>query len=126
MVYPQSMTVAANRHYRDGLRLMESKCFDNAGYHFGLAGECAIKQKLLDCGCRTDEPAYWKHLPDLRMLACQSLSGRKAGPIRALLEQSSFLQHWDISMRYSIDGEVAEKQAGRWRDDANEAIGLLL
>jgi hypothetical protein len=62
----------------------------------------------------------------LKDLALLALSGRQAGPARALLERGSFMQRWDIVMRYSDNGDVDEEQAARWQSDANEAIGLII
>jgi len=122
------MEQAANRHYEDGRTLFDKGRFDNAGYHFGLAAECAIKRKLLACGVFTSDAAIWAHWPDLRNLACQAMSGRQTAPVMALLNRRSpqYMHRWVISMRYSANGEVDKRSAERWRDDANEAIGLLL
>ena len=52
---------AAQRHYQDGVTLFEQKRFDNAGYHFGLAAECALKKLLLGCpGVRPGDPVIQK------------------------------------------------------------------
>ena len=125
-LFTKDLRTAANRHYMDACSLQSTKRFDNAGYHFGLAAECAIKQKLIDCGTFTNDPAIWKHWPELKGLAALALTGRQAAPARTLVERSSFMQRWDIVMRYSANGDIEEAVAARWQEDANEAIGLLL
>ena len=50
MAFIPDLDAAANRHYEDACTLQSAKRFDNAGYHFGLAAECAIKKKLRDLG----------------------------------------------------------------------------
>lgn len=126
MAYSLDLQVAASRHYEDARLLKDSKRYDNAGYHFGLAAECAIKQKLLNCGTRSNDPAIWKHWPELKELAIIALNGRQAAPARMLVERGSFMQRWHIAMRYSDNGDVDQTQADRWQEDANEAIGLII
>lgn len=127
MAFQPDMKQAAYRHYEDGRALFDKGRFDNAGYHFGLAAECAIKHKLLECKVFTNDAAIRAHWPDLRNLACQAISGRQAAPVRGLLDRRSpqYMQNWAIGMRYSANGEVDKRRAECWRDDANEAIGLL-
>ena len=126
MAYTTDMRAAAQRHYADGCKLFADRRFDNAGYHFGLSAECAIKQKLTDCGLLHDEDAMWKHWPALRGLALIAITGRQASTARTLLRRDSFMQYWDIVMRYAQTGSVDEGQADRWKSDANEALGLLI
>lgn len=126
MAYEPNMAVAANRHYEDGRGLVERKRFDNAGYHYGLAAECAIKGKLLDLGVPENDNAIWKHWPELKTLALLSISGRRAAALRALLSDGRFMQGWEVKMRYSDNGKVSQKLVDGWENDANRAIGLLL
>lgn len=121
-----NLPAAAERHYQDGCKLLADKRFDNAGYHFGLSAECALKQKLLDYGLFTDEEAYWQHWPDLKGSASLAIQGRQAAPAQKLLIRGSFMQNWTIKMRYSQNSFISEQQAERWKDDANETLGLLL
>lgn len=116
---------SAKRHYDDGVLLMENRRFDAAGYHFGFAAECAVKQLIRDAGVMTSDPAIWEHFPELRNLALQSLSGRAAGPLRTLLERDSFMQFWGVRMRYAPNGSIKADMAERWRTQADEAIGCL-
>lgn len=126
MAFTPDLEAAANRHYEDACMLQNDRRYDNAGYHFGLAAECAIKKKLRDFGTLMNDPAIWKHWPELRELASLALQGRKAAPTRQLVERASFMQRWDIAMRYSANGTIDATAAGRWQEDANQALGLLL
>lgn len=120
------MKTASQRHYADGAKLLTDKRFDNAGYHFGFAAECAIKHKLLECGVLEGDDAIWKHWPSLKSVALLAISGRQASPIRSLMSQASFMQGWDIVMRYAENASVVESQATKWKNDANSALGLLI
>lgn len=126
MPYSVDMEEAANRHYDDGRKLLNANRYDNAGYHFGLAAECAIKETMKLSKVRDDDDAMWAHFPTLKNLALQTISGRTAANVRRLLERDNFMQHWDIKMRYANSGAVIQPVANRWCNDANEAIGLLL
>jgi hypothetical protein len=126
MAYESNLELAAHRHYADACKLLQDKRYDNAGYHFGLAAECAVKLKLEECGVLKSEDAFWKHWPTLRLLALAAISGRSAAATRTLLQRDGYMQYWDIVMRYSRNGEVDEAQAQRWKADANHALGLLV
>lgn len=126
MAYAIDLEKSASRHYDDGCTLFDSKRFDNAGYHFGLAAECAIKQQLQNCGVSVGDAAMWEHFPEMRNLALQALSGRAAAPLMTLLGRDSFMQFWHVKMRYAPNGAIAQDRAERRRKDANLAIGLLL
>ena len=126
MAYLTDMNDAATRHYHDGRKLLDDNRIDNAGYHFGLAAECAIKSLLQRAGVRDDDLAQWQHFPDLKLVALQSIHGRSAAPVRRLIERDNFMQRWAISMRYAKTGSIDRPTAERWRDHADEAMGLLI
>lgn len=125
MAYTINMRDSAERHYVDACSLLASQRFDNAGYHFGFAAECAIKQKMLNLGLFTDEDAFWRHFPEMKAKAALAISGRRALSTKSLLNRASFMQHWDTDMRYSQNSSITQKKAESWKIDANDAIGLL-
>lgn len=125
MAYDLELEQAAIRHYQDGAALKDRKRFDNAGYHFGFAAECAVKRKLQTLGVSGGEAVQWAHFPEMRQLALQTLSGRSAAQLRVMLEHDNFMQGWSVKMRYSCNESIDEKTVDRWRDNANDAIGLL-
>ena len=126
MAYITDMKSSANRHYEDGRKLEHDKRYDNAGYHYGFAAECAVKHCLRQTGVRDDDDAIWTHFPALKTFALLALSSRRAAELRKMLSRQSFMQSWEIKMRYSCNGSVAMAELVRWRQDAGEAIGLLV
>jgi hypothetical protein len=107
--------------------LLDHRRYDNAGYHFGLAAECAVKGALLRCRVPPGDPVIQKlHFPSLRLAALQAIQGRSAARVRSLLKDQVYLQRWDIAMRYAANGSVPEHTARRWRDQANSALSELL
>ncbi len=126
MAYDSDMEQAANRHYRDGKKLQDSNCIDNAGYHYGFAAECAIKHRLLKAGVREDDTAMWLHFHELRTYALLAIARRTDKDLYDLINQSNFMQEWGIRMRYAKNGSVLQSRAEKWRKDADQALGLLI
>jgi hypothetical protein len=120
------MRAAAHRHYNDGRWLEDRRCYDNAGYHYGLSAECAIKSALVKVGVRGDHDAIWLHFPDFARHGLLAIETRGAANIRVLLQRPNFMQGWNIKMRYSSSGAVLRATAEKWRHDANDALGLLI
>lgn len=129
MTYSANLTEAAQRHFDDAKMLQDKKSFSNAGYHYGLSAECAIKSKLQEIWGRDDHPdihnPMYKHFPEMRSMVLAALSGRSANALRNLLDNSAFMQWWDISMRYAGNGAIQEKTVKRWREDANASLSFL-
>lgn len=127
MVYQPAADDAAKRHYRDGVVLQEKKRFDNAGYHFGISAECAVKHLLVEyCGVPAGDSVIRKlHFPALRAAALQAVDGRRGKTALDFL-RSEYLQGWDISMRYAATGSVTEKALKKWKEHAQVAVGALM
>ncbi|SMF93457.1 HEPN domain-containing protein [Methylomagnum ishizawai] len=124
--YDENAGSAANRHFHDAKKLEEDHRYDNAGYHYGFAAECAVKHALIQTGILKGDPIIRKlHFPELRGNAVLALQGRTSRGLLNLL-QPSFMQHWDVAMRYSSSGMIDREKAEKWRIDANKAIGLML
>ena len=126
MGYVKDMGEAANRHYCDGKTLQNIQRHDGAGYHFGFAAECAIKQLLIKLGVRQDDAAIWGHFPEMRELAMVAIQSGQSRPLYNLLNQANFMQEWDTDMRYAKNASVTPDRAEKWRKNADSALGLLL
>lgn len=127
MAYTTSMESAAHRHYNDAVLLQNNQRRDNAGYHFGLAAECAVKHVLVrDCGLRSHEAPWWQHFPDLRNDGLLHINSRQGAELRKLLEAPAYMQEWNITMRYAENGAIDAVRLQRWQTQANQALGLLL
>jgi len=127
MAYDVAADDAAERHFRDGVVLLDKKRFDNAGYHFGISAECAVKHLLVE-RCRVpggDAVITKLHFPQLLAAAVQVVEGRRGKLVSDLLK-TGYLQGWDIRMRYAKTGSVKEKTVLKWKDDAHGAIGALV
>lgn len=128
MAYKRNFRAAAKRHLGDGNYLLADGRHSNAGYHFGLAAECALKGAFVALG-HTDilkegdgKKTYYAHFPALKS-APATLTGRLSARIAAMLVKGSFMHEWDIKMRYSSDGAVDKKRCVRWREDVELFLG---
>lgn len=127
MAYIIDLESSAKRHYDDGRKLEDHKRYDNAGYHYGFAAECAVKLCLRKAGVRDDDPVISKlHFSKLREMALIALKSRRAAELKRVLSPKSFMQSWDVRMRYSSNGSVTVSEVAKWRQDADEALGLLV
>jgi len=129
--FSQDMRAAAYRHLQAGEHLTGTHRKDVAGYLFGIAAECALKNMMAASGMRRlseterrDDPFY-AHLENLKGMLRDTASGRLATDLRRYAENTSFMQHWDVSMRYSDGKEVRSQWVDRWQRDATDVIGAM-
>ena len=133
MPYDQALEQAANRHFEAADKLFnDSNRFDVAGYLFGLAAECALKEAMIQSGMRPQEVGerkndpFFAHFQVLKTMLMDTASGRLRGEIRKIAENNSFMQNWDISMRYSDGKSIKRKWVEDWRQDALKSINLMV
>lgn len=131
MNYTTDMRAAAYRHLQAGEHLKETHRKDVAGYLFGIAAECALKQLMIASGMRPlpqdqrrDDPFY-AHFEDLRKLLLNSAAGRLETELRRYADDSSFCQHWDVTMRYSDGKTVRASWVDRWHENAKNIVGAM-
>jgi hypothetical protein len=129
--YQQDLKKAAYRHLEAGEKLFGTNRNDVAGYLFGLAAECALKHLMMLSGMRPlpenqrrDDP-YFAHFESLKTLLRNTASGRRAGELRRYAETTSFMQQWDVSMRYSHGRDVRSEWVARWRSDAKSVVSAM-
>ena len=123
--YNQSLRTAAHRHLQSAKHLFDTHRKDVAGYLFGIAAECALKQIMIDSGMRPlaveqrrDDP-FFAHFEGLKTSLRDSASGRHSGKLLRFVKDTAFMQHWDVSMRYSDGRQILEGWVTRWRDNAD-------
>lgn len=140
---PERYDLAAGRHLRVGYTLQAAGEFDDAGYHFGFAGEAAIKYALRASGVEQAVSGQKKnpmrsHFPTLQCATLQARSliilhakGRLAGPIKAAIQDPGFPQRfagWQIEIRYADTTctPVASSDCDRWLADAEALVRSLV
>lgn len=128
MAYKRDMRAAAQRHYKDAAFLQKHERYNNAGYHYGLAAECALKAVFIMLGERniTSEAAtdaiYFDHFPALKGKASLFLAGRLSQTLAATLARGSFMAEWHITLRYAKDHCITKDRCEHWERDANEFL----
>jgi len=120
----ENYLIAAQRHFNDGDLLKQAARLDNAGHHYGIAGECAVKAVCMEeVGNRPSKHFDPDPSRDLRMAAVPNLSGLKGQ--RILLVLSGLFADWSVHDRYSNDGHVQAAQVEQWRADAEQVLNLM-
>ena len=129
--YKQDLRSAARRYLEAGETLVATSRKDIAGYLFGIAAECALKHIMANSGMRPlpnnerwNDPFY-AHFEELKGMLRERAYGRLATDIRRYAESSSFMQHWDVSMRYSDGKSVKTDWVLRWQRDAKTIVGAM-
>ena len=121
--------VAARRHLDSADLLEREGMLDDAGYHYGLAGETAVKQAVVvACGilpkslkAHFDAPlrdAIARSQEVATLLTSGRLSGGLADDLRAGRFVSRF-DKWSITIRYADSAfPVDAARVAAWRADA--------
>lgn len=129
--YQQDMRRAAFRHLEAAETLFETNRKDVAGYLYGLAAECALKHLMMSSGMRPlpesqrrDDP-FFAHFEGLKTLLRSTAYGRRSGELRRYAEKTSFMQRWDVSMRYSHGKDINADWVRGWRSDAKDVVNAL-
>lgn len=127
--YTINLENAAERHYSAGEHLYsDTHRKDVAGYLYGIAAECAVKELMRRSGIRQlenrrDDP-FFAHFPDLKTLLRNRIQGRNSQVILRFIADS-FMQEWDVAMRYAPSGDIAPPKVERWREQAKQAINAM-
>ncbi len=102
-----------------------------AGYLYGLAAECGIKELMLKSGMRpvseslrTDDPFY-AHFTRLKTMLRDDARARQHQELRKFVEDDRFMQHWDIAMRYSDGKEIRKAWVDGWRQNAKDVMAEI-
>lgn len=130
MDYTKDMKKAAHRHFQAANDLPPNHA-KIAGYLYGIAAECAIKAAMINSGMRPrpvderrDDPFY-AHFETLKTLLRDTVSGRLSTELRRYADNTSFMQYWDTSMRYSDGSQIDSRWVARWRENALQAMNAM-
>lgn len=128
MAYPIELARAAQRHLEAAMLLDQtppSGKRDVAGYLYGIAAECALKQIMWYSGMRpTDErdDPFFLHFPALKTVLRDCARGRHAGRLSAHARDSRLMAEWDVKMRYADGPSVLGKPIDRWSVQARSLV----
>ena len=131
--YSIDLAKSARRHLATATHLDDvgSKHGAIAGYLFGIAAECAMKEIMRDSGMRRlppekrrDDPFY-AHFPQLKTMLRNAAHGRRAGELRKWSEDDNFMREWDTDMRYAPGKDVEPADVVRWRGNAELVLQAM-
>lgn len=129
--YGRDMRASAYRHLLAAEQLLSGPRKDVAGYLLGWAAECALKHMMQRAGIgelpsaqRQSDP-YYAHFEALKTLLDDSLKGRRNEHLRKICQQTSLMQHWSTSMRYSDGKGIDGRWVDRWHGDAKQLVAMM-
>lgn len=127
MAYTQDLPSAARRHRDAALSLdvdPPAGKRDVAGYLFGVAAECALKEIMRVSGmrplpreCRRDDP-FFMHFPELKTTLRDRAHGRHQARLVHHARDGALMSEWDTDMRYAPGRDVLAKPLAKWREQA--------
>lgn len=133
MPYSLDLAASARRHFGAAEHLNDAETRprrqDVAGYLYGIACECALKQIMRESGIRPiadrrSDPFY-AHFPELKTLLRDSIQGRRAGELRQFAEDGRLMNEWDVTMRYAPARDVTPRLVERWQKDAHRLVHAM-
>lgn len=124
MTFTHNMTSAARRHLHAAEALRTGAHRGVAGYLYGIAAECAIKAMMEVSGPRLDD-AFYKHFPELRTILRTALHGRRGQTLARFVADDSFMNNWDIRMRYADARQIREEWIDKWAEQARRVVSAM-
>jgi hypothetical protein len=127
MSYAIDLAKAARRHL-EAAQLLDRDPpqgrRDVAGYLYGVAAECALKQIMRKSGMppqqnKRDDP-FFLHFPDLKTALRVTAAGRLQSQLLRYANDSRLMREWDIEMRYAPSSDVLEKPIDEWARQARQ------
>jgi hypothetical protein len=101
---------------------------DVAGYIYGVAAECALKEIMFTSGMRElatdrrrDDP-YYAHFPTLKTLLRDQASGRRQSVLKRYSSDVKFMEEWSTEMRYAPSRDVPACQITLWKGQARKLV----
>lgn len=95
---------------------------DVAGYLYGIAAECALKEMMRRSGMPLDrESGFYLHFPDLKGAILNDAKGRGNAQLSRYANDGGLMREWNVKMRYAHSSEVLSKCIDEW---ATQAKGL--
>jgi len=128
MAFTPDLPKAARRHLQAADFLNSGPRRDVAGYLYGIAAECAIKQLTIPVpmGPQHDKSAIlYAHFPELRTLLRDALSGRNTQTLARFVFNDAFLNNWGIGMRYANPAQILSEWVDSWAKQAKDVVNAM-
>lgn len=137
MAYTFDLVNSARRHLAAGDRLSgdpehhRKRDLGVAGYLYGLAAECALKQLMREGGvarlpeAQKREDPYFAHFPELKAMLRDRIEGRRAAALLSIAKDDALMNGWDVRMRYAPNDEIQQDHVRKWRDQATKLVNKV-
>jgi hypothetical protein len=138
MAYSHDYQISARRHLKaaESLYVLDKPGAQPgakavAGYLYGLAGELAVKQMMVQSGMRPlpdnerRHDPYYKHFPELKSFLLTAASGRRSGELVQMAQQPQIFREWNTDMRYAPTREVPAPRVDGWQEDAKKLLSKM-
>jgi hypothetical protein len=130
MSYGMDLAKAARRHFEAAALLDEDPPKgrrDVAGYLYGIAAECALKEIMWRSGMRKREDdrrndPFYMHFPDLKRTLRDSAKGRFQSQLLQYAHDSRLMNEWEVEMRYAPSSDVLGKPIEKWAEQAKKLL----
>lgn len=129
MAFNANMEAAARRHLAAAVALRKCRHDHAAAYLFGIAAECAVKAMMVEAGVYPSQPRsndpHYDHFPQLRTAALDRLDGRRGATLSRLLQNSTFMGNWTITIRYAEGKDINPKWIDDWAEHARQSVASI-
>lgn len=128
MAFTHKLPDAARRHLQAADLLDSGHRRDVAGYLYGIAAECAIKEMMVPLSLPAEHDKneiFHAHFPELRTMLRDALKGRRVKPLMTFILDDRFMNNWNVKMRYADSTQIREEWVNSWRDQARAAVGAM-
>lgn len=128
MTFPGNLPAAARRHLQAAEELEPGHRRDVAGYLYGIAAECAIKQMITRLALPREvnkKELLFAHFPELRILLRDALQGRRGAALWTVIMHDRFLHNWHVRMRYADAREILDAWVDDWRRQAKDVVNAM-
>jgi len=128
MAFSHQLPEAARRHLDAADALHDGHRRDVAGYLYGIAAECAVKQMVISLPMsskHSKRDIEYAHFPELRTLLRDALRGRRAGQAWAFILHDAFMNNWHVSMRYADARQIQARWVDAWKAQAHQIVEAM-
>ena len=125
MAFDHNLPKAAFRNLEAAEILANGTRRDVAGYLYGIAAECAVKAMVEDVPHLRRDEIFFAHFPELRTLLRDALGRRTPRPLLAFIQDDSFLNNWNVKMRYADARQILDKWVTTWAEQARHAVNAM-
>lgn len=128
MGFTHDLPNAARRNLQAADELNKGHRRDVAGYLYGIAAECAVKQMMKPVSFppqKDKDAAFFSHFPELRTLLRDALNGRNLKPLSHFINNDAFMNNWEITMRYADGGQIHPAWVDSWAKQTKDVVNAM-